>query len=66
MLEDNLGEIKLPIFLSGGLTEKNIKEAIEIVQPQWVDASSSLEVVPGRKDERKVRDFVKTVKEMQA
>ena len=65
LLENNLRDIKRPIFLSGGLTEKNIKEAIEIVRPQWVDASSSLEVRPGRKDERKVRDFVKTVKEMQ-
>lgn len=55
--------IKRPIFLSGGLTERNVKEAIESVHPDWVDVSSSLEMSPGRKNHNKVKDFIRAVKE---
>lgn len=58
----NIEAAKRPVFLSGGLTEKNVKEAINIVHPDWVDASSSLEIRPGKKDPSKVRDFVKAAK----
>jgi len=58
----HLGSIKRPIFLSGGLTEKNVKKAIKILRPRWVDASSSLEKYPGKKDYKKVREFVKAAK----
>lgn len=53
------------IFLSGGLTEKNLKEAIEVIRPDWVDVSTSVEIKPGKKDSKKIRDFIRTLKEMQ-
>lgn len=62
LLKD-MGAIKKPVFLSGGLTEKNVKEALSIAHPDWVDISSSLEIRPGRKDHSKVRDFVRAAKE---
>jgi len=57
-----LEDIKEPIFLSGGLTEKNVKSAIETIHPDWVDVSSSVEVKPGKKNHKKVREFIRIVK----
>jgi len=54
--------ITRPVFLSGGLTADNVRKAIEIVQPDWVDVSSSVEIRPGKKDYRKVRNFIKAAK----
>jgi len=54
--------IKQPIFLSGGLNSGNVVRAIKTVHPEWVDASSSLEKSPGKKDIVKLTNFVKTAK----
>ena len=59
---DGIGSL---VFLSGGLTVKNIKEAIGVVRPHWVDVSSSVEVSRGKKDGKRVKDFVKAAKEIQ-
>jgi phosphoribosylanthranilate isomerase len=48
----------VPLFLSGGLTPKNVGEAINKVAPFCVDASSGVESAPGIKDAGKVRAFV--------
>lgn len=53
---------KINIFLSGGLNTKNVKKAIKLIRPDWVDVSSSVETRPGEKDYRKVRDFIEAVK----
>jgi phosphoribosylanthranilate isomerase len=50
------------IFLSGGLNAGNIRKAIRSVHPEWVDASSSLESGPGKKDRRKMEGFVRAAK----
>jgi len=52
------------IFLSGGLNPKNVRQAIEIVKPDWVDASSSLEAIPAKKDHKKVAEFIKAAKQL--
>jgi phosphoribosylanthranilate isomerase len=46
------------LILAGGLDAQNVARAIEIVQPWGVDACSRLEKSPGKKDVRKVREFV--------
>jgi phosphoribosylanthranilate isomerase len=56
------GRKNKPIFLSGGLTPKNVAKAIKVVKPDWVDASSCLESSPGKKDHRKIEQFVKAAK----
>ena len=46
------------ILVSGGLGPENVGEAIRLFKPYGVDASSSLEISPGKKDRERVRRFV--------
>ena len=44
--------------VAGGLTPDNVAEAIRITGLSAVDTASGVEAAPGRKDPRKVRDFI--------
>ncbi len=46
------------IILAGGLNDGNVGSAIEIVQPWGVDVSSGVEIEPGKKDKKKIQQFV--------
>jgi phosphoribosylanthranilate isomerase len=48
---------KVPMVLAGGLTPKNVGEAIEAAHPFGVDVVSGVEAEPGRKDPAKVEAF---------
>jgi phosphoribosylanthranilate isomerase len=61
-LARDLAGIKTPVFLAGGLNEKNVKAAVSIIKPDWVDASSRLEKTIGRKDRLKVKRFISSAK----
>jgi phosphoribosylanthranilate isomerase len=50
------------ILVSGGLTPENVRGAIEYFEPYGVDASSSLEDRPGKKNGERVRRFVGAAK----
>jgi phosphoribosylanthranilate isomerase len=50
------------ILVSGGLDPENVREAIEYFEPYGVDASSSLEDRPGKKNGERVRRFVGAAK----
>lgn len=62
LLAQERNSFRKPVFLSGGITKNNVKEAIKIVHPDWVDVSSSVELRPGKKDKNKIKRFIKTVK----
>jgi phosphoribosylanthranilate isomerase len=51
------------VFLAGGLTPENVSEAVSRVRPYGVDVASGVELMPGVKDEEKVRRFVQAAKE---
>jgi phosphoribosylanthranilate isomerase len=51
------------ILVSGGLMPENVREAIRFFEPYGVDASSSLEDAPGKKNAERVRRFVSAAKE---
>ncbi|MES2765062.1 MAG: phosphoribosylanthranilate isomerase [Bacteroidota bacterium] len=48
-----------PVVLAGGLRPKNVREAIIKVRPSGVDVHTGVENSDGRKDETKVREFLK-------
>jgi len=50
-----------PIILAGGLNAENVAEAINFVRPSGVDVCSGVESEPGRKDVRKIKDFMAAV-----
>jgi phosphoribosylanthranilate isomerase len=54
----NCGQ-EFPVILAGGLDCENATEAIQIVKPFGVDASTRLEKSPGKKDIEKVGMFIK-------
>jgi phosphoribosylanthranilate isomerase len=54
--------LKEPVFLSGGLNHRNVKEAVKLVKPDWVDVSTSVEIEPGKKEIGKVRRFLRAAK----
>jgi len=51
-----------PIILAGGLTSRNICQAIRQVRPYGVDVCSGVEKEPGIKDPEKVRAFLKNIR----
>lgn len=57
-----VGQFVSKLFLAGGLTPENVTEAIAVVRPYAVDVCSSLESAPGKKDEKRVREFIAAVK----
>ncbi len=63
-VEQISSSISIPLILAGGLTIQNVTEAIERVRPYGVDIISGVEKAPGIKDENRVREFVRTVKQI--
>lgn len=51
-------------FLAGGISASNVKNAVEMVKPYAVDASSSMET-DGFKDFNKMKEFVDIIRKME-
>ena len=58
----NEGGVQL--FLAGGLSPENIRDAIVTVRPYAVDACSGLEKEPGIKDLERVGSFIQRIRSM--
>jgi phosphoribosylanthranilate isomerase len=52
----------LRMIAAGGLRPENVREAIQTLRPWGVDVSSGVESVPGRKDHRRVMEFIRAAR----
>jgi phosphoribosylanthranilate isomerase len=50
-----------PLILAGGLTPENAAQAVRAALPDAVDVSSGVEAGPGRKEIRKIEQFIAAV-----
>ena len=51
-----------PVILAGGLRPDNVGEAIRTVMPYAVDVCSGVESAPGKKDGKKLEEFMNEVR----
>lgn len=51
-----------PVILAGGLTKENAAKAIRTASPFAIDVCSGVERSPGKKDRKKMREFLVAVK----
>jgi len=61
-IAQQVSKIVPKLYLAGGLSPENVAAAIETVRPYAVDACSSLEDMPGKKNRERMRAFVAAVR----
>ncbi len=55
------GRQSAPLILAGGLTRQNLRQAVRAAGPCAVDVCSGVERLPGGKDPKKMREFLKVL-----
>ena len=58
-------DLDVPVFLAGGITPSNVKDAINKVNPYGIDVASGVEKEKGIKDPVKVRELIKIVRRLE-
>jgi phosphoribosylanthranilate isomerase len=52
-----------PVFIAGGLTPGNVAKAVSMLEPYGVDIASGVEKSVGKKDDLKIKEFIRNAKE---
>lgn len=63
MLANSGVDLSTRFVLSGGLTSDNVCDAIRKLRPYGVDTASGVELSPGKKDHKKIKDFISNAKQ---
>ena len=58
----HIPDVKVPVFLAGGLRPENVREAVRRLRPAGVDVSSGVEQSPGIKSRELMERFVAEVR----
>ena len=53
----------VPVWLAGGINPENVGDALDSVDPYGIDLCSGVEARPGKKDPRKVKALMSTIRE---
>jgi phosphoribosylanthranilate isomerase len=57
--------LKHRIILAGGLKVENVAAAVRIVRPYGIDVASGVESSPGKKDHRRLREFIQEIRRVE-
>ena len=60
-LLSDVKSLNIPIILSGGLNAQNVIEPVNELKPYAVDVNSTIEETPGKKDPKKMKEFIDVV-----
>lgn len=64
--EKLVADCSIPIFLAGGITPRNVREAVTRVKPYGIDLSSGVEHCPGKKDPDKISLLMQNIRALSA
>ncbi len=56
-------DLSTRFVLSGGLTSENVCDAIRKLKPYGIDTASGVELLPGKKDHTKIKEFISNAKQ---
>ena len=57
-------ELKEKIILAGGISKNNVEQIYKEVNPYAIDVSSSIEIKPGKKDHKKLKQLFQKIYEL--
>lgn len=64
--QPHIRKLREPIIVAGGLTPRNVQQALDVLRPWGVDVASGVESYPGRKHPGAVAQFIDAVRQFDA
>ena len=64
--QPHIRKLREPVIVAGGLTPRNVQQALDVLRPWGVDVASGVESYPGRKHPGAVAQFIDAVRQFDA